>query len=113
MGERERGGGGLLGVMPLNSLQLHTVPPGILTPGTANDFISISAISCFHQHNQYGSCSQSTSCYNVIKPMNHLIAAGTGGGSLARVCWSPRVTPACFIRARLSVRGQMLGGGEQ
>lgn len=61
--------------MPLNSLQLHTVPPGTLTPGTTNDFISISAISCFHQDNQYGSCSQSTSCYNVIKPMNHLIAA--------------------------------------
>lgn len=104
MGERMEGRR-LLGVMPLNSLQLHTVPPGILTPGTTNDFISISAISCFHQDNQYGSSSQSTSCYNVIKPMNHLIAAGTGGESLACVCWRLDVTTACFICARLNARG--------
>lgn len=28
----------LLGVMPLNGVQLHAIPPGILTPGTTNDF---------------------------------------------------------------------------
>lgn len=40
IGERMEGRR-LLGVMPLNSVQLHAIPLGILTPGTTNDFISI------------------------------------------------------------------------
>lgn len=66
----------LLGVMPLNGAQLPPAPLGILTPGTTDDFNSISVISCFHQDNQYGLCSQSASCSNVMKPMNRLIAVG-------------------------------------
>lgn len=40
IGERMEGRR-LLGVMPLNSVQLQAIPLGILTPGTTNDFISI------------------------------------------------------------------------
>lgn len=75
----------MLGVMPLSGAQLRAVPPGALTPGTTHDFISIPVISCFHQDNQYGSCAQSASCSNAIKPMNHLIAAGPDEASPAGI----------------------------
>ncbi len=55
--------GVVLGAVPLISLQLLSIFLwGPFSPGTTNYFISNSAISCFHQENQYELCSQSTSC---------------------------------------------------